>query len=78
MKHNDLSDVELILGLLEKEAPDDLAPVKLRAELLVRRGQADQALEVLQGVVEGTNLPADKLPDLQHMVAGLGAVGYPG
>ena len=70
MKHHELSDAELILGVLERSYPDDLAPVNLRAELLVRRNQDDQAIKALKAVVAGSNLPADKLPDLQRVVAG--------
>ena len=57
LQHNALGEADLWLAKLEKTIPDQFVTVNLRADVELRRGHADAALEGLQKFVDKPDVP---------------------
>jgi tetratricopeptide (TPR) repeat protein len=72
LQHNELSEAEAWLGGLEKMMPDQFVSVNFRADIAVRRGQPDEALDVMQKFAEKPGAPpAEHLERLRLAGGGL-------
>ena len=69
LQHDELSDAEMMLETLEKAAPEHFRSLSLRAEDRVRRGQPDQALEILMKFAEKPDAPPAELQDRRRLAA---------
>jgi tetratricopeptide (TPR) repeat protein len=61
LDHDELAEAEPILRLFEEKYPKSIQAALLTAEMLLRRGKADEAIELLKRFVEDSaSTPADR------------------
>ena len=71
MAHDETDEAELWLKKLEGQLPEQFVLVGFRADILIRRGQTDSALMLLDKFVGETNVPLPVLRQRQWQTAAL-------
>ena len=68
LEHGEVPDAESYLQQLERKWPNHVQTVLLQAELLVRRGKPEEALDLMKGFIDRDNaIPNDRSQRIRYM-----------